>query len=307
MWGPGADGRNGVENLKAHAIVSLIGNRLLLWYYRLRVNGGAARSCCVLSTDNGVTFAALPAETAAVFTQNANDFFQPRGIAQPGPGYGNPVGPPNTAPQYFNRDYFYIFGNNQTQGGVEANRTRKGGLIYCARYKFANTGGSTGGSLTMTNLNDRSRYSFYKGVDIDGVPQWTADGGLKTEAGVVPIFNNTIDGVLNGVGYYWQCHWHDALKQWIAIWLPNGLTGVSIAHAPTLWGNKWRMLANNVPVTRLNSLESGDYLGASIPAAWSSASKLGLGLSTYVETLPANTAQPGDNLILTDSTPLVAL
>lgn len=302
MWGLGATGRAGKENLKCHAIVSLIGNRLLLWYYRLNVTNGNTRSCCVLSTDNGETFAALPAETAAVFIQGSGENFQPRGIIQPGPSYGAVNGPGNASPHYFDRDYIYIAGNNQTQGGVTANRTRQGGLIYLARYKYTNANTATGGSLTMTNLNDRSRYSFYKGVDIDGVPQWTANGGLKTDAGVVPIFSNVIDGRTDGVGYYWQCHWHAALHQWIAVWLPNGLAGVSIAHAPTLWGNKWRMLANNVPLAKLPAAESGYYLGASCPQEWSSATKLGLGLSTFVDSPRA-----GDDLILTDSSPLVAL
>ena len=288
-------------NLKSHAVVSIIGNRLILFYYRLWETNGRQYSTCILSTDNGVTFETPPALGTHTFSLGSGtENFIPRGIIQPGgPSYGTAAdGPKNTAPQWFDRNYFYVAGNDASQGGTSFNNNP--GLIYLCRYQFQGTGAPT---LSGANLRSRSRYAFFKGLDANGVPTWTANGGLRTEAGVVPIFRNVINGVSTGVGYFWQCHWHPALQQWIATWIPQGnLDGVSIAHAPDLWSNSWQMLANNVKPANVPAAESGFYLACSCPAAWADATKLGLGLSTFVPSPRA-----GDDHILTNSSSLVAI
>jgi hypothetical protein len=78
------------KNFKCHAIVSLIGNRVVLYYYRLNVSPyGRDFSTCIVSTDNGATFEAMPAATNHLFTlanpdpsvnNGSAEDFQPRGI-----------------------------------------------------------------------------------------------------------------------------------------------------------------------------------------------------------------------------------
>lgn len=314
-FGLGPDARPGqpnyIDNLKCHAIVSLPNNVVVLYYYRLGASNGRNFSTCMVSTDDGVTFEAVPAETSHLFslgTSSGIDNFQPRGIIQPGPGYGS-------GPAELDRNYFYVAGNNLSQGGTNIADPgspvvlgRNGGLIYLCRYKYA----GTGGSLTGANLRSRSRYSFFTGLDVDGNPTWGADGGLRAAVGAVPIFRNVLGGGSGsgiGTGYFWQCHWHEALKQWIAVWIPQGSTnGVSIAHAPSLFNNSWQMLCNNATITNVPAAQAaGWYLSASAPAAWSDGTRIGLGASTYIADLPSGVTDRGDDLILTQSSLLARI
>jgi hypothetical protein len=301
MFGPGAASRGGINNLKCHAVVVLPNDNVLLWYYRLNDTDGNSNSCCVLSTNGGVSFAALPAPGTIVFKEGQGEDVQPRGIIQPSPGYGAAGAPPDSE---FDRNFFYLACNNQVQGSVENNRNRQGGIITLARYQFQ----GPGGSLAPANLLNRGRYSFYTGLDANGNRTWTPNGGLKTAAGVTPIFRNIVNGVNVGVGYFWQCHWHPRIQEWIATWTPGGnLDGVSIAHAPSLWDNSWQMLANNARIPSVAAAERGNFIGASAPAAWANATTLGIGLSTYIETLPQGVTDRGDDLVMIRSSPLVAL
>lgn len=277
-------------NLKAHAVLSLPNQVLLVYFYYLSVTNGFLHSSAMVSTDDGATFPTPPSSALFAFDVGSNEQFQPRGLVQLGPGYGAAGSPLVGAPQHIDRNYVYLVGNNQTQGSVFANRTRQGGLIYLCRYKIA----GTGGSLSVANLNTRSRYSFFTGLNSSGVPTWTPDGGLKTASGVVPIFRNIVDGANVGVGYFFQLGWHAALNLWVAAYTPGPLDGVAIAVAPTLWdASAWRMLCYRRPVAGLSSLESGWYMGCSAPAVVSSATRIGLLLATYNEDTPA-----GDDLIL---------
>jgi hypothetical protein len=253
----------------------------------------------MLSLDDGVTFEATPPLGTHLFSLSGstNDIFQPRGIIQASPGYGSTGAPPDTE---LDRNYFYVAGNNAQQGGANFD-TSENGLIYLCRYQHAGLGAPT---LNGTNLRNRANYAFFTGRNANGASTWGNPGDLKSP-NAKPIFRNIIGGTGIDFGFYWQCHWHPALQQWVAVWSPQGNQNrLSIAHAPSLWDNSWQMLANNVDITNLPAAEkvNNAFLAASSPAAWSTATNLGIGLSTFV-----GAPRAGDDLILTKSSDLVAL